>query len=584
MSNRNYWERIAANRMSRRRVLTAGAALSAGAATLALVGCSSSSNNGGGGGSGSPAASPTSGLASPPAAGPTAVGTPKSGGRLVRTAATGPDSFDPYAVWLEGHVYSSLHVYDHPISTRLSKEYSPFKLEAGDKMELVDPTTVRLTLKPGLVYDNQPPVNGRAVKAADIVNEQNFALNNPAATNSFQVVYMDSVEAPDDTTVVWHLKQPNAYLFSGTQMGEQSTQQMIPQEILEKDLASTKPVGSGPYSLKSWTTGADYVWAKNPTSRFVKDGLPYTDEREYITIGDPSGVEAAFTSGQLHAIEMTTPDQRDRLKKSLGDKMYVITYLALNPFTFNIMGKKSLNKLKADDRVRQAAYKTVARQQFLDLLFKGEGVIPPGILQPPLADYQISLSDKTPNGMTVEQIWANDMQQAKQLISAAGVGSQEWELDVITDTTGLDEQSGQILQTQFGQVGLNLKVVPLPGAQLLPKAHDGNVFLFTGGHPAYDSPQTPMRQQATDSHNEFGWTGLEDPDVDALVEKSEVATDHAENVSLVKQLQLLCLSKWGGYIQLLTHNTDLLLRSEVQNWDYDAAQTVLYMSETWLNA
>jgi peptide/nickel transport system substrate-binding protein len=359
---------------------------------------------------------------------------------------------------------------------------------------------------------------------------------------------------------------------------------MVPPEILDMDLASTKPVGSGPYRLKTWTTGADYVWERNPTSRFAKDGLPYTDEREYITIGDPSALEASFSSGQLHAIEMTTPDQRDRLKKNLGDKMYVITYLALNPFTFNIMGQESLNQLKQDDRVRQAAYKTINRQQFLDLLFKGEGVVPPGILQPPQADYQIDWNDKTPNGMTVTDIWKQDLQAAKQLISAAGVGNQEWELDVITDTTGLDEQSGQILQTQFAQVGLKLKVVPLPGAQLLPKAHDGNVFLFTGGHPAYDSPQTPMRQQATDSHNEFGWTGLEDPEVDALVAKSEVATNRDENISLVKQLQLLCLSKWGGYIQLLTHNTDLLLRSEVQNWEYDAAQTVIYMANTWLNA
>ncbi len=577
----NYWDRITRSRMGRRRVLQSGAALSVGAATLALVGCSSSNNGGGGS-----AASPTSGLASPvPTAAPTtAASQVKKGGRLVRSWSAGPDSFDPYAVWLEGHIYSSLHVYDHPIATRLAKEYAPFKLEAAEKMELVDPMTVRLTLKPGLVYDNQAPVNGRAVTASDIVNEQNFAKNNPAATNSFQVVYMDSAEAPDDTTVVWHLTQPNAYLFSGTQMGEQSTQQMIPPEILEMDLASTKPIGSGPYRLKDYTTGADYVWERNPTSRFVKDDLPYIDEHEYVTISDPAALEAAFSSGQQQVIDVgATPDMRDRLKKSLGDKMNVVTYLALNPFTFNIMGQKALNPLKADDRVRQAAYKTLNRQQFLDLLYKGEGVVPPGILQPPQADYQIDWNDKTPNGMTVTEIWANDLQQAKQLFSAAGVGDQEWEINPFASSSGINEQSAQILQTQLGQIGFKLKIVPLPGAQGLPKAHKGEMFMFTGGHPAYDSPQTPMRQQASDSHNEFGWTGLEDPEVDALVEKSEVATDRDENIALVKQLQLLCLSKWGGYIQLLTHNTDLLLRSEVMDWDIDPATTVLYQEKAWLN-
>ncbi len=62
-----------------------------------------------------------------------------------------------------------------------------------------------------------------------------------------------------------------------------------------------------------------------------------------------------------------------------------------------------------------------------------------------------------------------------------------------------------------------------------------------------------------------------------------MATDRDENIALVKQLQLLCLSKWGGYLQLLCHNTDLLLRSEVQNWEYDASQTVIYQAKTWVN-
>jgi ABC-type transport system substrate-binding protein len=315
----------------------------------------------------------------------------------------------------------------------------------------------------------------------------------------------------------------------------------------------------------------------------VKDGKPYIDEREYITIGDATAEEAAFVDGQIHVITQTSVDKRDRLKSQMGDKMNVISYFALNPFTFNFGGMKSFNPLKRDERVRQAAYKTIERQHFLDLLFAGEGAIPPGILQLPQEAYQIDWKDKTPNGLTVEEIWKQDLAEAKKLMEAAEVLDQEWEINPIISTTGLNEQSAQILQTQFAEIGFKIKIIPLPGAELLPKAHSGEWYMFTGGHPAYDSPQTPIRQQHSDSRNEFGWTGLEDAEVDALIEKSEVATDRDENIKLVKEVQLLCLSKWGPYIQLLTRNQDNLLRSEVKDWDVEPATTVYYYENTWLD-
>jgi ABC-type transport system substrate-binding protein len=469
------------------------------------------------------------------------------------------------------------------IATRLNPDFAPYKLEAAETVELVDDVTVRMTLKPDQVYDNQAPVNGRPVVAEDIAIAQQAYKDNPAATNSFQVVYMDSVEATDERTVVWHLTQPNAYIFSGTQMGEQSTQMIVPPEILEMDLASTKPVGSGPYKLKEWTLGSDYVWERNPTSRFEKDGLPYIDERQYLTIGDASAKQAAFANGQVHVITQTNVTERDTLLDQLGDDMYVISYFALNPFTFNFGGMASFNPLKRDERVRHAAYKTLIRQQFLDLLFRGEGALPPAYLQLPHEAYQVAYSDMTPNGMTVEQIWSQDLAEARKLMEAAGVLDQEWEINPIISNTGLNEQSAQILQTQFAEIGFKIKIIPLPGAELLPKAASGEWYMFTGGHPAYDSPQTPTRQQHSVSRNEFGWTGAEDPEIDALIEKSEIATDREENIRLVKEVQLLCLSKWAPYIQLVTRNQDNLLRKEVKDWDIEPATSVYYYEKTWLD-
>ena len=109
-------------------------------------------------------------------------------------------------------------------------------------------------------------------------------------------------------------------------------------------------------------------------------------------------------------------------------------------------------------------------------------------------------------------------------------------------------------------------------------------LLQPGGHPAYASPQIIMRQQHTNSGSRFGYTGLEDPEIDALVEKSETATDYQENVRLVKQVQLVSLQKYTGYVLLTSRIVEQLLYQKVRNWENDPSETYLPRYEAWIKA
>ncbi len=570
-----YWDRITAERLSRRRLLQSGAALSVGGATLALVGCSSNSSSSS---TSTPAASGTSASGTPASGStPSASGTPVKGGTLTQgNVGAGADSSASVITQNRaGHYLAAQNVYDHLISTRVGDK-APYVLEAAAKVEQPDPLTLVYTLKPGLKYQNIAPVNGRAVKTSDIKAVQELVRDTATANRSFQTQSMDSIEAPDDMTLTIHLKAPNAYLFTATQLGDAADWCIIPNEILD-NIDKSVSIGSGPYSEVTNDIGVRSEWKRSDTFRDADK--TYIDNRSMILFGDPVGYQSAFVSGQVQVYQPQPSDPTvSDIESQLGDKIYKQTYPALGPFTNNIGGRMDYNPLKRDDRARQAFYRAQKRDQFINLLFNGKATVPSGLLVDGLKPWLLDASQTT-------DFFKEDVQAAKQLFDAAGVTGQQYEIMYFAPND-VSAQSCQILQTQLKAAGLDTTINGVPTAQGFEKATKGDWQLFSGPSPSYDSPQTIMRQQATNSGSRFGNTGLDDPEVDALVEKSEQATDFQTNVDLVKQLQLLCLQKYTGYYLVCSRVIEQLLYNQVQNWENDPSDTWTYLPryDAWLTA
>jgi peptide/nickel transport system substrate-binding protein len=384
---------------------------------------------------------------------------------------------------------------------------------------------------------------------------------------------MDTVEATDDNTVVFHLKAPNAYLFTGTQLGEIANMGIVPAEILA-DLDNATPVGSGPYQQVTGEVGVRFHYER--FANFRNADSTYIDRREFTLFGDRVAEEAAFTAGQTdHHLPTASSPSVDQLRSQLGDKIYTIPYPTTAPYTVNIGGSKAFNLLKRDDRARQAVYRSLDRQQFIDLLFSGKATLPPAMLTEALADYQLDAAE-------TEETFRRDPAEARKLFEAAGALGQEWEIMYFAPSAE-NEQACQIFQNQLRDSGLETFIAGIPSSEGFAKATAGEWHLFAGGHPAYSSPQIIMRQQHSVSGSRFGYTGLEDAEIDALVEQSEQATDYEENVRLVKEVQRASLAKWTGYILLASRTIELLLYNHVKDWDVDPGETYFPRTNAWLD-
>ncbi|MFI6449172.1 ABC transporter substrate-binding protein [Kitasatospora sp. NPDC050543] len=215
-------------RRSRSTALTALAA----AAVLVVTGCSSSSKSGDTGGSSAGVNAATNKVVN---------ASDKKGGTVVYEHSDVPDSFDPGNTYY-AYMYNFSRLYGRPLTT-----FQPAAGEEGNKLvpDLAeslgqvgaDGLSWTYKIRAGLKYDDGTPITSKDVKYA--VERSNFApdvlSNGPTYFHDllkdndtpYEGPYKDkspeglkSIETPDDTTIVFHLKQPFAdfdYLVSAPQ-------------------------------------------------------------------------------------------------------------------------------------------------------------------------------------------------------------------------------------------------------------------------------------------------------------------------------------------------------------------------------
>jgi len=560
----NYWAKYLDQRLNRRRALAVGG--SALAASALLVACGSNDDGGDNGTDNGAVSAPAQGKFSP------SDGTPQPGGRLEVTVTTVP-SFNLVAEWAEANGLGGMYVYDRPFSTR--EDQRRFVLEAMDSVELKDPLTLVMKLKPGQTFQNVAPVSGRKVTAADIVATQEYAK---ALTNNFDKTfvlnYLDRAEATDELTVVYHLKKPNAYLFGTSGVGSNTGQVIIPKETFD-NLNTGTQIGSGPFMVKSAQVGSDYVYTQNPTFRGRSKGFPYINEVHAIALTDSAANEAAYRGGRLDVWGGVSPNptQVKSLQSESSSNIHVMA--GLNAMTF-VMQMTKGRPWQSDVRLREAFWRLTNRQQILDLAYGGFGDLPSGEMTSGLTQYQPDAADTAP-------FWKEDIQKAKQLLSAASWDKSKT-YDLVTRGGGaVDEAVSQVWQKQLQRGEIETNVVAVLGEALFQRQRDNEWDVRASTPPATDSPFQMIRMQHSaswsDTYRNFG---LMDPEIDAMIEKSEQTTDFEENRRMVIQIQLECMKRFSSVYFMLTPNASKVLSKRVQNWDL--TQVNVPQHQAWLKA
>jgi peptide/nickel transport system substrate-binding protein len=192
------------------------------------------------------------------------------------------NNFNPFAVDTATHMTFGA-IYEPLFFFNQLSDDAPVGM-IGDSYEFnEDGTVLTVTIKPDLKWSD-----GEDLTAADVAFSLGYGSNLDPD--------MVSAEAPDDTTVVITYSSAK---FTATSLILGSTW-IIPEHIwseIDDYMTETnpKPVGSGPYTLKSFTDAA-YTLEANPLFR---DGAPKVKEVQDIGIDSNQSSEDLLKTGKL---------------------------------------------------------------------------------------------------------------------------------------------------------------------------------------------------------------------------------------------------------------------------------------------
>lgn len=299
--------------------------------------------------------------------------------------------------------------------------------------------------------------DGVKTTAEDVVFTHGIATNPEVAWSAIRWKdYIDSVEAVDDTTVVFHFSRIYPYQIMDATVGP-----IIPKHIL-KDVNpaemrtadfSEHPVGNGPYKFKSWRHQEQFEVMKNPD--YYEKGKPHLDRIVFRIIPDQTTLLTQLKTGEIDFMQNIPPKEFQKLKEDyrdektnikpyefLGRSYDYIAWNTIDPDKYNPDRYTTLESLKqipnqffADKRVRRAMTYAINRDLIREAI--GYGLLIP--MQGPISPILWAYDDNLP---TIPY----DTTKAKQLLTEAG-----W---VDTDGDGIREKDGKefsfIMKTNNG--------------------------------------------------------------------------------------------------------------------------------------
>jgi peptide/nickel transport system substrate-binding protein len=399
---------VAAGRyaLNRRRLL-----VSAGSATLAgayLAACGSSP-----------------GKSKSGTGGATSSGAAKRGGTLTTVANTGAipgQDFDVHGATANATNIQPILAVMHSGLLRLKVgegyRYTDRTVEGAlaAKWEQPDSQTVVFHLRPEAKFHDKPPVNGRAVTAADVKFTFERMFASPFAYANFYNG-ATSIDAPDPQTVVMKLKAPDAAFLSHLSLG---FAWILPKEAGKADAKSpagldftglSSAIGAGPFMADSYERGTKASFVRNPN--YWEPGLPYLDRVEFLFLTDPATQMAALQSGQVNLGRLPIGSEAEF--KGRNPKL---TYVEAYDPLINFKAMRSDKAPFEDIRVRHALSMTFNQADFAKSWGTPDAPHSYGSLTINSGDAYLALDKLAENA----QWWKQDLNAAKQLMAAAGYG------------------------------------------------------------------------------------------------------------------------------------------------------------------
>lgn len=439
-------------------------------------------------------------------------------GEILQVAIGGePDQLDPHRTTSYFSFQVLENVYDTLVETDANLQMQPALAESWEVSD--DQLTWTFTLRDDVTFHDGSPMTSE-----DVVYSFRRIIDEELA-NAWKFTAIQSIDAPDDATVVITLAQPSPNLLSN--LGGFKGVAIVSSENVESGDITTAPIGTGPFSLEEYVAGDRITLAANPD---YWGGEPAIAGIEYRFISEPATALAALRAGEIDWTDVVPTQQVQQLQ---GDDSIELGIAPSSDYWY-----LALNERRApwdDVRVRQAIAYAIDRDAILQA---------------------VSYGTATPNQLAIpeQSVWytqydgyTTDLDRAQQLLDEAGYTGGT--LDMLA-TTDYPETitAAQIIASNLAPLGIQVNIRQMDFSQWLDEQNAGSFDMLMMGWLGNIDPDDFYYSQhySTGASNAQGYAN---PEVDRLLDDARVETDQTARADLYAQAATIIADE-ASYIYL----------------------------------
>ncbi len=359
------------------------------------------------------------------------------GGTLTVGSLVEPPALDPFHQGADARIQVTTLIYQGLFYEGMS---GPVPLLATGYSVSDDGLTYTFTLREGVKFHT-----GQDMTAADVKYSYDYIRNpdngSPGAGDFSTVA---SIDAVDDTTVVFNLSQPNASLpmTLGNKYGA-----VVPAGTFDDENAraalNRESVGTGPFKIATYETNSFLELAA--FEDYWQEGLPYLDGITFLFMPNNAALLVALRNGRIDFAKLGRPQDAEQLAGAAQLNIQRWPSLGQMPLDLD----SNYGPLQ-DIRVRQAIALAVDKDEILQASLGGYGTV----------IHTIVAGMQDAWGVPVDQLefQTRDLDRAKALMAEAGLaGGVEMDLTTINGFDWMDP-AAVTLREQLAEIGITLNI------------------------------------------------------------------------------------------------------------------------------
>jgi len=470
----------------------------------------------------------------------------KSDAKTLRIATSGfVDSFNPFTSIYLLPTNTLRYTYEFLVQNS-QEDGSPTK-GLADKWETSDGGKVwTFTLQDGLKWSDGEPIT-----SDDVAFTYQSMIDDPAlgVANGGLLANVDTIETPDEKTVVLNMKAPQAP-NPGVEIP------IVPKHVWEKiDSPAEHPndedvVGSGPFLLESYKAN-QFITLK--ANKDFWRGAPKIDRIQYIYYTNSDAQVQALRSGDVDMVTGLTATQFDALKGVDGiethsgqGRRYASISINVGLKTRDGQAYGNGNPALQDAAVRQAIRLGTDTDTLLDKVLGGYGVPATSFVPASYPKWTLPADDEVIMDFDPEAA-KKKLDEAGWVAGADGIRAKDGKplsLRLFVDSTSITEQSqAEYFVPWMKEIGIDVKVEATDTDTITAETTKGNYDMYFSGWSQGADPDyqlgintcmnLPTGTDGSGGTSQDGWC---DPEFDKLYEEQHTELDQDKREKIVREM------------------------------------------------